>query len=157
MKDVDHLGCGDCKFNGLNCKRIDNNLIQFYKPWFVSQPSRFHHICCDFQPIEWQKIICEEWTSFEDYWPAYVEQWLPYSNTNKLDYFFINGDKTVAYGVPMLDVVYGRMFDGDKLLAVEKMYYKQSKKNPIGYVLVHEPIDGVCVGGYNNDKQLRFL
>lgn len=144
MKDVDNLGCNDCKFSGLNCKRIGNYNIQFYRPWFASQPTH-HHICSDFQPLEWEKAIYNEWTSFEDYWPAYVEQWLPYSNTNKLDYFFINGDRTVAYGVPMMDVVYGNMFNGNKLLAVKKMYQKQTRKSPTGYELVYEPIDGVEV------------
>lgn len=144
MKDVDNLGCGDCRFNGRNCKRIGNYNVQFYRPWFASQPSGRHHICSDFQPLKCLKVIYEEWTSFEDYWPAYVEQWLPYSNTNKLDYFFINGDRAIAYGVPMMDAVYGHMFEGNKLLAVEKMYYRHVRRG-LGYVLVHEKINGVYV------------
>ena len=70
-------------------------------------------------------------------------EWLPYGNTNTLIYFVLHGDASIRYGVPLMDFVNGTMIEGNRLKAVEKEYYRKSKKSPIGYELIHEPIDGV--------------
>lgn len=88
----------------------------------------------------------KEWNGFEEYWANYIEQWLPYRNTEKTISFFVNGDTDIKYMVKLMDFVNGTMFEGNKLKAIEKVYYKQDR-NPkgFGYKLVREPVDGVYI------------
>lgn len=50
----------------------------------------------------------------------------------------------VRYRVRLEDYIYGTMFEGNKLKAYEKIYYKRTKEG-FGYKLVHEKIDGVII------------
>lgn len=157
IKEVDNYHCGDCKYFKVNaeqenivstCKRIDHKKIKFTIPFFKSYNcGQFASmICSDFQPHDWNLNACKEWTSFEDYWDAYVEQWLPYKNTNKTTAFTLKGDTSVRYHVPLLDYIYGRMIKDNKLMAVEKSYYKQDRSpTGFGYKLIVEPIKGVDI------------
>lgn len=52
--------------------------------------------------------------------------------------------KEIRYRVKLDDYIYGTMFEGNKLKAYEKVYYKRRKEG-FGYKLVHEKIDGVEV------------
>lgn len=144
-EDVDNYHCGSCKYYN-NCKRIDHEVIQFARPWFKSYDrNQFSGcICSDFEPAEWCIYACETWLGFEHYWPRYVEQWLPYGDTSKLMYFVLNGDTSIRYGVRLLYFVYGSMFDGNTLKALEKTYYKKTKDG-FGYKLIKEKIDGVMI------------
>ena len=143
--DVENYHCGHCKYYN-NCKRIDHVTIQFAKPWFKTYDrNQFSgNICSDFEPADHCTHACKTWTGFEDYWPKYVEQWLPYSNTDVLVYFTLNGDASVRYGVKLLDFVYGTMFDGNVLKASVKTYYKKTRDG-FGYKLIKEKINGVTI------------
>jgi hypothetical protein len=90
------------------------------------------------------KYANEHWTCFEDYWKYYVEQWLPYQNTNKNIYFTLHDDTSIRYGVPLMDFVNGTMIENGLLKAIEKVYYKQTRTG-FGYRLVREPIEGVII------------
>lgn len=145
MEDVDNYFCGDCEhFN--NCKRIGGKPIKFAKPFFSCDDvqERRGTICAEFIPKRQKVEAIARWTSFDDYWAAYVEQWLPYKDTNKNVYFTLNGDTSIRYGVPLMDFVNGTMIVGDALMAVEKMYYRRSHSG-FGYKLVREKIDGVKI------------
>lgn len=141
--DVPNYHCRDC-IHFRQCKRIDHTVVKFAVPWFKTYDGDFHIVCSDFTP-RWQAPDYP-WTGFEDYWKVYVEQWLPYSNTNIRVYFTIHGDASIRYGVPLMDYVNGSMFDGNILKAVEKMYYKQVRTG-FGYRLIREPIEGVMIDG----------
>ena len=153
--EVPNLRCGDCEYFLVNadmdnveskCKRIDHKKIQFAVPFFKSYDcNQFSGcICSDFKPNEHRKHTCENWTNFEDYWKLYVEQWLPYQNMNKNKGFVLNRNTEVRYYVPLLKFVYGDMFQGGKLMAVEKVYYKRCNTG-CGYKLVREKINGIEV------------
>jgi hypothetical protein len=150
-EDVEHYHCGDCEFFH-SCKRIDHANVKFAVPWFKSyDKNQFSGIICsDFCPAQWNVYAHKNWNGFEYYWPRYVEQWLPYSNTNSLVFFTLHDDTSVRYGVPLMNFVYGDMFDGDLLKAVEKVYYKRSNSSPIGYKLVHEKINGININNKEN-------
>lgn len=144
---VENYRCRDCRFHRENCKRIDHKTVKFAVPWFKSYDCDFGTVCSDFLPKEYMKYACEHWTEFDEYWGVLVDQWLPYKNTNILVYFTLHDDTSIRYGVPLLDYVYGNMIEDGVLKAVEKMYYKQSRNSPIGYKLIREPIQGVCING----------
>lgn len=151
MDGVEHYFCGDCvhwKFeNGKHCpcKRIDHVSVKFAVPWFKCYDANQHNgvICSDFSPKPYMVWAVAHWAGFQAYWEAYVKEWLPYGNTNTLVYFTLNGDTSIRYGVPLMDFVNGTMMEGNRLKAVEKMYYRQDRKSPYGYSLIREPIDGV--------------
>ena len=158
--EVSNLRCRNCKFYRVDadlqgrecaCKRIDHKEIKFAVPWFKSYDCDFGTICSDFLPNENYPAICREWEEvggFDGFWPLWVDQWLPYANTNKLVYFTLGNDTSVRYGVKLLDYVYGEMVSKGVLKAVEKEYYKKrrvSEEFPTGYELVHEAIEGVTV------------
>ena len=153
--EIPHYSCGDCvywkceKGRNLPCKRIDHDKIKFRKPFFKSYDGNQHGgiICSDFEPKN-KTWWC--WRSFLDFWPLYVQEWIPYGKTDILYYFVLNGDESVEYGVPLMDFVNGTMIDGNTLKAVEKMYYIRIKdSNWFGYRLIHEPINGVSINGGN--------
>lgn len=128
-------------------KRIDHKTIEFAVPWFVSCPSYNGHICSDFKPSLIHVYDLQNyWTNWESYWADYLENWFPYypkeKPEDKLIYFTLNGDKEIRYGVNLMDYINNSMIDGNRLKAVEKMYYKRTKDG-FGYKLVREKIEGV--------------
>lgn len=148
MRDVNYepenYKCSDCKHYKKDCLRVDGVTIDFAKPWFRSQTD-FGCVCCDFVLKDYKLYAKQNWIDFDTYFKEYVENWLPYQNTNTLVYFTIKGDTSIRFGVKLLDFVYGNMYLKDGLLnAVEKMYYKQVRSG-FGYKLVREPIEGVIV------------
>lgn len=155
--DVEHYYCGNCKYfkvdadrNESLCKRIDHKTIKFAIPYFKSYDCGQYRgcICSDFVPADYCVHAKKNWTNFDEYWIGYVEQWLPYSNTNTYISFTLNNDTSIRYRVKLLDYVYNTMFDGNTLKAYEKVYYKQCRdkeKYPTGYKLIVEEINGVEV------------
>lgn len=154
-REVDHYFCGNCKHFKVDadrrestCKRIDHKKIQFGRPWFKSYDCGQHSgvICSEFVPAAWCIHAVQEWRGFEEYWVNYVEQWLPYGNTDVTIPFFVNGDTETKYMVKLMDFVNGTMIEGNKLKAVEKVYYKRdTDPKGFGYKLIREPIDGIDI------------
>ena len=136
--------CGHCKHYRTGCKRVDNKIISFAKPYFKAE-ANCGTVCCDFELKDYMVYAKQNWIDFDTYFKEYVENWLPYGNTNTLIYFCLNGDTSIRYGVKLLDYVYGNMYLSNGVLnAVEKMYYKQVRSG-FGYELVREPIEGVIL------------
>ncbi|WP_407397765.1 hypothetical protein [Treponema sp.] len=140
--EPEHYRCSECK-HFRNCKRVDNDKVKFAKVWFLSEPN-CPIVCCDFELRDYMIYAKQNWIDFETYWREYVENWLPYGNTDRLVYFTLNGDTSIRYGVRMMDYVYGYMYSDNKLNAVEKMYYKQTRGG-FGYKLIREGIEGVSI------------
>lgn len=135
--DVPNFRCKDCiHATHKDCPRIDFEKIQFAKPFFKCESRSLGIPCSAFLPSEHHVVACSKWNGFWDWWGKYVDTWLPYKNTKRLVYFTLNKDNSVWYGVPLMDYLQG------KLCAVEKMYCKQSRKSPVGYVIVHEKLNG---------------
>lgn len=157
--NLPNLSCGDCKyFNGMaeldnvksTCKRIDHKIIKFAVPWFKSYDcgQYSHCICSDFEPAKWRVDVCKHWTNFEDYWKLYVQEILPYGNTDTTVAFTLHNNTKIRYEVPLLDFVYNHMINGNILNAIEKVYYKiDSDPKGFGYKLIHEKIKGVEING----------
>lgn len=128
---------------------MDHKKIKFAIPYFKCYDCQQHAgtICSDFEPAAWCINAVKEWRGFDEYWANYVDQWLPYSDTNTYMSFTLNNDTSVRYHVKLLDYVYGKMIDDNgRLKAFEKIYYKQSRDpTSFGYVLIREPIDGIEV------------
>jgi hypothetical protein len=148
-KDCKHfsfvLPQGECKEGGCQ-KRIDHNRVEFACPWFKCAPEECGLPCSDFEPSSIHVDDIKHWTGWKDYWKKFVKTWLPYQNEDILVYFVVNGDNSIRYGVPLKKYLYGTMFDGNKMLATEKMYYKKhnvTKERTFPYELVREVIEGV--------------
>ena len=143
------VGCGSCKhFNvrsdldGVEptCKRIDHKHIQFAKPWFKSYDCGMQSsiMCNDFEPSEWCVYLYNHWTDPIDYACMGDESRI----SGKL-YLCLDKDQSVRYAVKMRDFWYNTFLNEDGSLKwIEKMYYKRSKKSPIGYELVREDHEG---------------
>lgn len=143
--EPENYRCSNCKYFYEGCKRVDDKRISFAKPWFVTVKADCGCVCCDFELRDYMIYAKQNWIDFDTYFKEYVENWLPYGNTNKLIYFCLNGDNSIRYGVKLLDYVYGNMYISDNVLnAVEKMYYKRVRSG-LGYKLIREPIKGVIV------------
>jgi hypothetical protein len=143
--DVPHYFCGDCvhwNFRG-PCKGLDHNSIRFAAPYFKSYDAGQHSgiICSKFQPYIGLYAFTQ-WTNFEDFWPKYVECWIPYADVNILMWFVLHNDTKMRYGVPLMDYVNVTMIENGFLKAVQKYYYKHSKNN---HRLVYEKINGVRI------------
>ena len=113
------LQCGQCKHFKVDadrtvstCKRIDHKHIKFAFPYFKSydcgQFSPF--VCKDFEPSDTCPWLKEHWKGWNDYWEG--------EEPSGTIGFILN--------------------DQGNLKWIEKEYYKQSRKSPIGYVLIHE-------------------
>lgn len=152
-----HVGCGYCKYfepladrskNKSECKRIDHKKVQFKRPIFTPSDYGYWHIpCADFVPKYPEYADYKEWTTFEDFWPVYVKSWLPYEDENILQYFALNGNQDILYGVPLRDFIDGTMISDGVLHAVEKMYYKgYTRSHNINLpILHHDKINGVVI------------
>ena len=141
-----HLGCGDCKFcdpkgdlDGVKspCKRIDHKHIQFSVPWFKSYDcgQRSGGICNDFEPKEWKLWLYRHWKpEFKDKTKGKQLSSIPRTVDLCLD-----KDQSIVYKVKAEDFFYNTFLDENgNLKWIEKMYYKRSRKSPIGYELIHE-------------------
>lgn len=136
------LQCGQCKYFKVNadredstCKRLDHKHIQFAVPWFKSYDcGQFSGtVCKDFEPSDTVKWLKEHWVSYEDYYDGDKP-----TGTISL---VLDGNTAIRYKVLKEDFVNGTFINKDGSLKwIEKEFYrkvKKSKKNPIGYELVH--------------------
>lgn len=141
-----HLGCGDCKYCNPSadmdsiespCKRIDHKHIQFAVPWFKSYDcgQRSGGICSDFEPNEWELWLYRHWKSeFKD-----IEHGKGSSTIPRYVGLCLDKDQSIRYYVNADDFYNNTFKESDGSLKwVKKEYYKQSRKSPIGYVLVTE-------------------
>lgn len=146
LDNVPNLHCGSCK-NYRSCgeyckRRIDHKNIKYAKPWFKCYDANQFSgvICSEFKPSTSFPWLVEHWNGFQEYWQLFVEAWLPYKNTNKLIWFTIGENESVWYGMPLLDYVYGNMYNEDGTPKfVKKMYYKQTRTG-FGYKLITEDL-----------------
>ena len=121
---VPHLYCGDCKFRGRNCKRVDHEKVKFYKPCFQSYHGGEHHIPCrDFEPMFPQHAdYRDKWQGIEDAWPVYLDAWCENGKPPKLLAFHLGDDFNTDYLVP-----FELFFDGGMIEdGVLKAEYKRT-------------------------------
>ena len=161
-EDLDgrHYKCENCAYSDIYCRhpclrRIDHKHVRFAVPWFKSYIGDEKPACKEFEPSKWQRWDYKYWRGWKDYFERYKKLEFGYYKGDNaeervekaLTWFCINGDTDVEYGVRYLDWVNGTMFDGNKLKAIKKHYYKKDKID-LGiqlYKLVTEDIDGVVV------------
>jgi len=127
---------------------VDHKTVKRAKPWFKCYDGN-GHICGDFEPMFPHYADFKDWTTFEEFWPAFVEAWEPYGQVPKYIWVTLGEDTTVRYGIPFDVWMTGPIVAGGELLARQKMYYKKTRSNPIGCDLITEPICGVKIGGDN--------
>jgi len=123
------------------CKRLDHKHLRFWKPWFKSYDCN-GPVCSDFTPAERCLFLYRHWK------PEFN---LPPEDDEKVA-LVVDGDREIMWHVRALDFFYGDHINEDGSLCwTDKVYYKQSKSNPIGYVCLQEYPDGrICY--YNTDK-----
>lgn len=136
-----HLGCKDCLYNGVNCKRLSGTNLEFARPYFKSSPSGLHIPCNSFKPAHPEYADLKEWTNYDDFIKAYMEAWWSGSKPYVCG-FTMSGDKSIRYYVPLEKFIDGTMIQDGKLMAIYKQYYKQTREG-FGYRLIKEEIDGV--------------
>lgn len=134
-----HLGCKDCLYNGEKCKRLGGTNLEFVRHLFADCSSGFHVSCNSFEPKHPEYADFKEWTSFDDYFPVYMEAW--WSGRKRCG-FTINGDESVRYFVPLEKFIDGTMIVDGKLMATHKEYYKMTRDG-FCYKLITEEINGV--------------
>ena len=148
--DCPSIHCGNCKFFNVNsdsknivspCKRIDHKHIKFAKSFFKSYDcGQFHGcICRDFEPSPTFVHLYTHWLSYDDYFNDTIKS----TDTVAL---VLDGDFSVRYHVRRKDFADNTFLNPDgSLKFVEKQYYKQNHKSPIGYSLIHEYPDGTII------------
>lgn len=134
--------------------RFDHSKMEYAHPYFFSVPEKNGCICRDFEPdgsypaaipywhgydhyIEWQKR-----QDIEDY--GGEERYNRLRPKNKLIGFELKQEPNVQYFVYLEDYTNGTMWDGNRLKAIEKRYYKITKTGA-GLKWICEKIDGVEV------------
>ena len=144
---IPNICCGDCKYCGKECKRIDNDKVKFYKPSFMSYHDGENHFPCrDFEPRNLGWADYKEWNGMDVAWPLYVEAWRN-GRAPKETMFHVNDNFDVAYVVPFELFFYGGMIKDGVLQATAKKYNKRGKVD-LGillYQLVTEPVNGVVI------------
>lgn len=147
--------CGDCKNFGTYpnycTRRIDHKKIEFAAPWFRCDPEAGGMICCEFEPKGiFVYDLKNYWTNYENWQTDWYDTQYDYlteeqreeKKDNSIVWFTLNGNTNIRYGVRAKDYIYNTMYDGNKLKAVKKIYYKKTKEG-FGYKLMREDIDGV--------------
>lgn len=145
---VPHLYCGDCKYNGRNCKRVDHDGVKFHKSPFQSYHGGEHHIPCrDFEPrFPHYAMYRDLWQGFNDCWPVYVDAWLGCREPKELT-FHLGDDFDTDYAVPFNLFFYGGMIKDGVLMATEKRTTVRDKVD-LGvqlYKIKRTPIGGVVI------------
>ena len=165
--------CKDCKYfrfvspkNPHGCThRFDHAIMEYAHPWFVNVPEERGYPCSDFKPDGSYPAALPYWHGFE-HWREWMnkqnreddprpQDMIDRLNQNVIPYiaFEFKGDKEEArYRVALENYIYGTMFDGNKLKAFEKHYYKRTREG-FGYKLVKEKIDGVVVDDIGKEKK----
>jgi hypothetical protein len=158
-----NLKCNCCKFYPTykephSCKRIKNfSILQFAHSPFISDTLyNPNGICSDFIPGDNNKWLKKHWTTFDDYFKVateiFNESWVN-PPTNRTVGIKIVGQPNVIYEVKYEDFVYGTMFDGNILKAVQKVTQKRTRTG-FGYKLIREDINGVdYMAVYNKYKK----
>lgn len=142
------IGCGSCKYcdpradlDGVEsrCKRIDHKHIQFAKPWFKSYDcgQRSSIMCGDFEPADICVYLKQHWTNPLDYAAMGDENRI--KNCRGGVGLCLDGDQSVRYKVSWWDFWNNTFLNPDGSLKwYEKLYYKRSRRSPIGYELIRE-------------------
>ena len=160
-----HYKCKDCKHyipanvnHPHGCThRYDHAKIELAHPWFDSFPYERVPPCSDFEPDGSYPALMPYWHGYE-HWKEWLIRQNREDDPRPQEYveeisknfrpsisFMIKGDKTeTIYSVDKDNYIYGTMFDGNKLKAFKKKYYKRTKEG-FGYKLVEEEIDGVII------------
>lgn len=151
------LQCGQCRFFNVKadmpdvqstCKRLDHKHIKFAKPWFKSYDcGQFGGcICKDFEPSPKCVYLYVHWLSYNDYFKSDPDD-------SSLISLVLDNDFSTWYFVKKKDFVNNTFLNPDGTLKwVKKMYYKVSRKNPIGYQLVNEYPDGRIINNGDEKK-----
>ncbi len=129
-----YLNCRNCHWYGKKCKRIDHKHFSFSRPWFKSEDytQGVSAVCRDFQPASYCVWLTKNWIG----WDEWVKGLIPNPNTVGL---CIDGDQSVRYHVSWTDFINNTFVDNDgNLKWVYKLYYRKTRKSPIGYKLVTE-------------------
>lgn len=150
--------CKDCVYfkyclpnnENIGCShRFDHRKMEYVHPWFVSSPEQYGPICSDFKPDGLYKAALPYWHGIEHYleWKKRQDAELQGGKYHEKEVrigFEIRSYPEERYYVKFDDYFYGKMWDGNKLKAFMKKYYKRTKDG-FGYKLVTEYIDGVEV------------
>ena len=105
----------------------------------VTMGREYAPICRDFQMVSYRICDREKWIDFDTWQSAWIEQWCN-GEPPKLVWFHVDGIDNIAYGVPYEMYVDGCHVQGNVLLAVEKMFYRRTRQNDIGYELITEKL-----------------
>ena len=162
--------CKNCKyfksaFKGGCGHRIDFSKMNYAAPWFDCMPEEDGYPCKDFVPDGLYIAALPYWHGY-DHWrewynrqneEEYAEAGRTYkrkSDDEELIGFRLKQSPNEFYYVRLSDYINGTMWDGNKLKAVKRQYYKRHKKvneHDLGFELVREDIDGVVVEEVKED------
>jgi len=128
------------------CKRLDHKHYSFAKAIFYSYDcgQRNGCVCSDFEPRESCAWAYNHWN--KEYINEYVSK---IADTDTM-YLCIDHNWEVRYAIKKVDFVNGTFLNPDRSLKwLRKEYYKQSRKELLGYIYCNEYPDGTIEYGAN--------
>jgi hypothetical protein len=132
--EYSYINCEQCRWCHTKCKRIDHKHFSFARPWFKSETysQGIAAVCRDFVPASYCVWINKNWIGWDEWVKGFEKQ-------PKTVSLCIDGDQSIRYHVSWTDFVNNTFVDNDgNLKWVYKLYYRKTRKSPIGYKLVTE-------------------
>lgn len=150
-----HWNCDSCKYcnpkadiDGVEspCKRLDHKHYSFAKATFYSYDCGYRNgcKCSDFEPRESCVWLYNHWNK------EYINEYISRIDEVSIIYLCIDHNWDVRYAIRKTDFVNGTFLNPDGSLKwLRKEYYKQSRKETLGYVYCNEYPDGTIEYGAN--------
>lgn len=140
-RDVHVAMCSNCR-HGNNCI-LKNTGYWFYPPFYATRNNEFNsyrnsvQICYKYEPSLYQKWVLQHWTNVFHYMEYHIKH-----KTTKFNKYIalIKGEnRNIIYYVRYIDFFHNEFLNSDGTLqAYEKVYMKRTRKNEIGYKIIHE-------------------
>ena len=149
--EVSNFMCGECVHHHEgHCKCIDHEWVHFFRPYFSCDVGTSRHtICREFIPHPaLYPAGCLEWDylgRFDGWYRLWVKQWHYGHNPPWTKVALIRACKAEGrehsddrYFVSYDDFVNCTIFKGDGIHCLDYTHIEMTRKNPIGYMWVHE-------------------
>ena len=150
-KYVPNYKCKDCAYlkrqgTNISCPCFDHNKIEHAAPWFVSSPEENGFPCNKFEPSSIHVYDLKNyWVNYNTWLSDWIQEWNNSKEFNDCKWFTIGKDRSIRYGMSMLEYINGNIIINGKLNCFQKMYYRRSQSSPIGYELIIERCEPVNI------------
>jgi hypothetical protein len=119
-----------------------------------------HTICSAFEPVAYYPAVLREWEEvggFEGWYPLWIKQWhfgrVPHKTVSLIKAGSPPAGREIqddVYTMPYEDFLNCNIMQPDGIHYLDHAHIERSRKNPIGYIWVH---DGPGIIQYNNELE----